>query len=260
MASVPPQESPSTVDIPARARRRRTRLYTAASILSAVAAIASLVGGVTYGLSGASEGAGPYRLTAGTVVVGLGTGTPVVCHVSNLAPGDASTGYPSGTGVADQTFAQCRYFVKYTGTDPAYLAVDVAVNNTVDNLYTGAATGLQLLVKDSNGTTYVGSAANHGGTNYTAQSGGAFGSVLANGATASDLLVSTSPQTGSPATYTDEFTIDYWMAIPSTNNNIGGNTTVTLTFHAAPADNNAPPFSCTSPGAGVSCTSGMSWS
>jgi hypothetical protein len=239
-------------------RRRVTRrLLTAASLVATFAAVASMVTGLTFALESATSPTQTSRFSVATVTVGLGTGTAVQCTIANLAPGDASSSYPSGPGVANQSFAQCRYFVKYTGTAAAYLALDVAVANSGTPLYNGSATGLQLLVQDTNGTTYVGGAPGEGGTSYTAEGGPSFATTLSSGATASDLLVSTSSQTGSPTAFTDEFTIDYWMAIPSANTNIGGTTTVTLTFHAVQAGNGALPGGCSA--AGTSCT-GLSWS
>ncbi len=226
----------------------------AASTLLSLVAASTLVTGVSFALFSASSPSQSGTFTSGSVVVGLGSGTSVQCNVSNQAPGDASTGYPSGSGVANQLSTQCTYFVTYTGSVSAWLAVDVAVADGTPSLYDGTAAGLQLLVKDGS-TTFIGSGVGAGGTSYTAQGGSTFGATLASPGTASDLLVSTSPQAG---TFTDEFTIDYHLPIPSSNANIGGSSTVTLTFHAVQAGNNALPASCTA--AGMSCATGMSWS
>jgi hypothetical protein len=240
-------------------RSSRTRALRATSILTGTAALATLASGVTYGIYTATTSAEQNAFTSGTVVVKPGTGTSVVCHVTNLAPGDASSGYPAGAGVANTGFTQCRYFVKYTGTVPAYLGLDVKVTNGGGaKLYDGTATGLQLLIKDSAGNTYVGSAAGQGGTKYTAQGGSPFTSTLASGTTVADMLVSTSAKTGSPTAFTDEFTVDYNLSSTSSNDaNIGGTTTITLTFHAVQAGNNSLPSGCTA--AGTACT-GLHWS
>ena len=231
----------------------KRRLLTAAGLVAALLGVLAFAGGITVARLSGSKTSGGLAFTSGTVVVGLGAGTAVQCNVSNLVPGDASTGYPSGTGVANQTSNQCRYFVKYTGTVHAYIALDVAITNGTTKLYDSTATGLQLLVRDTAGTTYVGASAGHGGTHYTAQGGSSFAATLGSPGSATDLLVSTSPQSG---TFTDEFTVDYNLAIPSSNTNIGGTSTATLTFHAVQSGNNALPVACTA--AAIACT-GLLW-
>jgi len=239
-------------------RSKNRRRFRTAGILGLALGVGFVLTGIAFGLFGSTTPSSANAFSAGKVVVGTGGGASVQCNVTNLAPGDASSGYPSGSGVANQSFAQCRYFVTYSGSVPAYLGLDVAVANSGGNkLYDGTSTGLQLLVQDSSGTTYIGRAAGHGGTNYTAQSGASFGTTLNSGATASDLLISTGPESGSPTAFSDEFTVDYNLPIPASDANIGGTTTVTLTFHAVQAANNPLPSGCTS--SGVSCT-GLTWS
>jgi len=233
---------------------KRRILVSLGAITTASALAATGVGG-TFARLSATKVSGSNAFTTGTVVVGLGAGTSVQCNVTDLVPGDASTGYPSGSGVANQSATQCRYFIKYSGTALAYLALDVAITNGATRLYDGSGTGLQLLVADSAGTTYVGSAAGQGGIKYTTQGGSSFGTTLSSPGTASDLLVSTSAQN---STFTDEFTVDYNLAVPSSNNNIGGSSTVTLTFHAVQRNNNTLSNQCSA--AGIACTSGLSWS
>lgn len=250
-------------------RFTRKQQLTAAGFVATLLAVMSLVTGITFGLFSTTTTGQTNTFTTGNVTVGLGSGTSVVCSVTNLAPGDSSTGYPSGSGVADQSFQQCKYFVTYTGSAPAYLAVNVAVNNPTTELYNATSSGLQLFIRDfyqgAYQTTYVGGSASTGGFEYTAQGGTSFGSTLSAGSTASDLLVSTSSYTGSGFTSTfgasgDEFTVDYNLPYnSSSNSNIGGSTTITLTFHAVQAGNNALPSACNSAGAGVSCT-GLAWS
>lgn len=237
-----------------RPSRRTVRRLGLASMLAAGGLLAVGVTAARFTATGTSSAS---AFSTGTVSVGLdNSGTAVQCNVSNLAPGDASSGYlPSGSSVANNSSQQCSYLVKYTGSVPAYLAVDVAITNGGTKLYDATATGLQLLVRDTAGATYVGSGSAQGGTKYTGQAGGSFGQTLASPGTAANLLVATSAKSNG---FTDKFTVDYNLAIPSSNTNIGGSSTVTLTFHAVQAGNNALPGTCSA--AGVSCVTGMSWS
>lgn len=236
-------------------RRRLLRLLAVGAGIASLAAVAS---GLTFGFMSATTTGVANGFVAGRVVVTPGPGTSVVCDVTNLAPGDASTGYPSGPGVEDTTFPQCAYDVEYTGTvsGGAYLGLDVKVtSSTGTKLYDGTSSGLRLLIRGSNGTTYIGSGSGEGGTSYTTQGGTSFGTTLRSTATAPDLLVGTSPHT---AGFTDEFTVDYNLPRTSSSNaNIGGETAITLTFHAVQATHNTLPSTCTA--SGVSCT-GLVWS
>jgi len=244
------RSQPSRRPRPSRTTVRRLGL------VSMLAAGGMLAVGVTAARFTATGTSSASTFTTGSVSVGLdNSGTAVQCNVSNLAPGDASTGYlPSGSSVANNSSQQCSYLVKYTGSVPAFVAVDVAVTNGGTKLYDATATGLQLLVQDTAGATYVGSASDQGGTKYTGQTGGSFGQTLGSPGTASNLLVSTNAKSNG---FTDKFTVDYNLAIPSSNTNIGGSSTVTLTFHAVQAGNNALPASCSA--AGISCVTGMGW-
>jgi hypothetical protein len=238
----------------------RKRLLTAAAVITSLLAATTLYAGVTSARLSAVRASGSTTFTAGTVKVGLGSGTSVQCAVTNLAPGEGSTGYSPGAGAT----TQCSYFVTYTGSEAAYLALDVAITNGTTKLYDSNATGLQLLIKDNAATptTYVGSSAGAGGTKYRAQGSASLATTLASPGTASNLLVSTSSFTA--ATFTTafganglKFTVDYALPIPSSNSNIGGSSTITLTFHAVQASNNTLPAACTA--AGMACTSQV-WS
>lgn len=240
----------------ARSRRcMQPATFRRLGYVSMLASVATLAVGVTSALMSATGQGKAGAFSTGSVTVGLDSGTPVQCTVADLTPGDASSAYlPASSSVANNSSQQCSYLVKYTGSVPAFLAVDVAVSNGSTKLYDASATGLQLLVRD-NASTFVGSAANAGGIKFTGQAGGAFGQTLASPGSASNLLVSTSAKSSG---FTDKFTVDYNLAIPSSNSNIGGSSTVTLTFHAVQASNNALPASCNA--AAVSCVTGMSWS
>ena len=175
--------------------------------------------------------------TAGTVTVGLGS-TSTTCNVSELAPGDSSTAY--GSGSADKV--RCTFNVEYTGSLPAYLGVDVNLLNGAKALYTGSANGLQAKIAADgvgviNGTTYNNSA-------------GVATPVVA-GTSVNNILLSTTPvNTGRTVT----FTVDYLLPLAAPNSLQGGSSTVQLTFKAVQSANQTT--SCV---AGRQCTT-IAWS
>jgi hypothetical protein len=210
----------------------RKRLTIIGGSVAAVGAAVALIGG-TFGLFSASGTSGANTFTSGTVTIGNGTPASVTCSITNMVPGDSSTGAPIG----GKTNTPCTYNVKYTGSASAWLAVDVAVSNGSVALYDGSATGLQLYLKDAS-TTYLSSTAPTAGTIYT-QEGGTSTS-LPSGTTA-NLLVSTAPATTNTAV---SYTLNYAIPIASGNSFQGGSSTVTLTFHAVQAANNPLPGDC----------------
>ncbi len=175
--------------------------------------------------------------TAGTVTVGLGS-TSTTCNVSELAPGDSSTAY--GSGSADKV--RCTFDVEYTGSLPAYLGVDVNLLNGATALYTGSANGLQAKIAADgvgviNGTTYANSA-------------GVATPVVA-GTSVDNILLSTTPvNTGETVT----FTVDYLLPLVAPNTLQGGSSSVQLTFKAVQSANQTT--SCV---AGRQCTT-IAWS
>ncbi len=212
----------------------RKRLVIAAAASTAIAAVATLTAGFTFGLFSATESSGSNSFTAGTVSVSPSSAGSVTCTISAMVPGDSSAGAPIG----DNSDTTCTYNVKYTGTASAYLGVDITVTNGTPALYDGTKNGLQLYLADSSSTTYVTSTAPLAGTTYE-QEGGTSAS-LAEGTT-SDLLVSTTPATNGTSV---DFSLDYALPIASGNTYQGGSTTVTLTFHAVQAGSNALPADC----------------
>ncbi len=221
----------------------KKRFALGAGATATVGAVATLAVGVTFGLFSASASSGANTFTAGTVTVGDGTPVSVSCNVQNMVPGDSSSGAPSGSH-AD---GPCSYNVKYTGSANAYLAVDVAVGNGPTKLYDSSATGAQLYLKDGS-STYV------NGTSFTQEVGGS--ASLPAGSSTPNLLVSTTPATTGTAV---SFSLDYAVPATAGNGYQGGNSTVTLTFHAVQAGNNPVPSDCA---AGHQCnaSSTFAWS
>jgi hypothetical protein len=175
--------------------------------------------------------------TAGTVTVGLGS-TTTNCSVTELAPGDSSSGY--GSGSLDKL--QCTFDVEYTGSLPAYLGVDVNLLNGPTALYTGNAGGLQMSIA-ADGVLVV------SGTTFENQSGVATPVVA--GSSVDNILLSTTPvNTGETVT----FTVDYLLPLAASNALQGGSASAQLTFHAVQSANQTT--SCV---AGRQCTS-IVWS
>ena len=215
-------------------KKKKKRLAIIVGSVATAAAAATLAGGVTFGLFSASGSGGANTFTGGTVTVAAGTPTSVVCTITNMVPGDSSTGAPIGA----KTNAPCTYNMKYTGSATAWLGVDVAITNGSTALYDGTATGLQLYLKDGTPTTYLTSTAPTAGTTFTAQGGTA--TSLPVGTTA-NLLVSPTPAATGAAV---SFTLNYAVPIASGNTYQGGSATVTLTFHAVQAANNPVTGAC----------------
>lgn len=208
-------------------------------VVAAIAAAGALVIGTTNALYSASESSATNTFNSGTVTVGLGS-TSTTCAISNMVPGDSSTGYGTGS----QALTQCNYKVKYTGSASAWLAVDIAVNAGSTPLYTASADGLQLLVKTSTGTTLM--------NNTTYKNPAGTDTTLAAGSSAANLLLSTSPAV---ADDTFQFNIDYLLPLLSPNTTQGGSASITITFHAVQSGNQ-PILSCV---AGRQCNT-ITWS
>jgi hypothetical protein len=230
-------------------KKKKKRLAIIAGSVATVGAAATLAGGVTFGLFSASGAGGANTFTGGTVTVGTGTPVSVNCVITNMVPGDSS----SGAAIGSKADTACTYNMKYTGSATAWMAVDVAVSNGTTPLYDGTATGLQLYLKDGTPSTYLTSTAPTAGTTFAAQGGAA--TSLPTGTTA-NLLVSTTPAAPNTAV---SFTLNYAVPIATGNAYQGGSATVTLTFHAVQAGNNPLPGACV---AGQQCnaTTTFLWS
>ena len=210
----------------------KKRLALGAGAVATVGAVATLIAGVTFGLfSATNTQTGTNSFTAGTVTQGSPATT--TCTISNMVPGDSSTGYtPAPSGQTNAQSAPCTFAVTYTGSAPAYLGVDVAVGGS--SLYDGTTNGLQLQVSD-------------GTTSYT--TGGALNGT-------SNLLVSTTPDAGSSNTV-HTLTVNYALPTAATNAKQGLSTTLTLTIHAVQSGNNNFVTGCS---AGHTCGTATNWS
>lgn len=215
------------------------KAFVGLGVVAAIAAAGALVIGTTSALYSATESSASNTFNSGTVTVGLGS-TSTTCAITNMVPGDSSTGYGTGS----QALTQCNYKVKYTGSATAWLAVDIAVNAGSTPLYTGTTDGLQLLVKTTGGTTLM--------NNTTYKNPAGTDTTLAAGSTASNMLISASPAVTDDAF---QFNIDYILPLLSPNATQGGSASVTLTFHAVQSGNQ-PLLACV---AGRQCNT-ITWS
>jgi predicted ribosomally synthesized peptide with SipW-like signal peptide len=218
-------------------KNKKRGLLLGASAVAGLAAIASLVAGGTFGLFSTSKTGTPNSFTAGKVTVSTGTGTTVKCTITNLLPGTSS----KGASLGSKTQTTCKWSVKYTGSVPADVAVNVAVANGTNALFTsGSNQGIQFYLK-AGATTLLTSTATDtytpggGGTTYL-NSGGSATALPAAGV--SNLLIANT----APANTAVTFTLDYLVPLGSTNtynNTTENSVTVTLTFHAVQSKNNA---------------------
>ncbi len=199
----------------------KKRLAIGAGALTTVAAAATLVAGVTFGLFSASAGPQSATFTAGTVQIGAPAVTS--CTIpSTIVPGDSGT---------------CTFTVTTAGTEDANVAIDVAVsgsgaatvpqaygyherNAPAAGLYDDLSTsyGLQVGLTDTTPTTYDLS-----------------GLTLAN-SSVSDLMSGAAVSPGTPFTYTLSWKLPIDGGID--NNYQGATSTFTLTVHSVQSANN----------------------
>lgn len=202
-------------------KNKNRQLYSIGGGLLALAAAGALTLGVTMSLFSASESSSASEFATGTVAVGLGDSPSVTCNVTEMSPGDSSVGFASGSKSLDT----CTYNVKYTGSLPAWLAVDVAVSSTATNLYTAGSTGLQFAVKD--GSTSIIDGINYktiGGTN----------TPITSGVAVENILLNSTPVQGPNSR---SFSIDYLLPLLAPNALQGGSSSIQLTFHAVQSAN-----------------------
>jgi hypothetical protein len=230
-------------------RSKWTRLLFAASSVATLSAAATLAAVASFGLFSTTSHDQTGQFSTGSVT--LGGAVSGSCTVSNLKPGESSTGYGSGT----ESDTPCTLTVNYTGTVSGWLGLDISIASTSAGtdpngvltggagLYDSTSNGLQLLVTDnqSSPVTYM--------------SGTTLGGSSTTGANpnATDLLVNTASfSNGQSVT----FTINYMMPTTTTNAYEGAASSITMLAHSVQASNNNSTSSCT---VGVACTS-VNWS
>jgi hypothetical protein len=209
----------------------KKRLALAAGSVTAAGAVATLVAGTTFGLFAASDPLSDSSFTAGTV--SLDNTASAVCDVSPMVPGDSSSGYsPTPDAQTDPQTDPCTFTVAYTGSAPAWVALDLT--EVATGLYDGTADGLQFQISD-------------GTVSYTTDG-------VLNG---TNLLISTSALTNGDAR---TFTVNYALPRTSGNDYQGLSAELQMTVHAVQAGNNALPVSCTTAGSPCAATGTFAWS
>ncbi len=256
----------------------KRRLAIAGATTATLGAVTTLMTGVTFGLFSASVTGGTNAFTAETV--SLTKTAETLCTLGSTTPliaSQGSTGAPTSTGVTDISRDPCTLQVTYSGTQAAYLAVDISVykpGTGTTALYDGSAHGLQLYLTDNIGTHYVfgntGTTLN--GTQFTADTtatGAPTTLPLNTGPTdfTSNMVFNATPITGSPSTVV---TLSLNYAFPndaSANNYNGGVADVIMRVHVVQSVGNT--ITCTNitpattnllPGDQCNATSPFSWS
>jgi hypothetical protein len=101
------------------------RLALAVAALGSAAAVVGTAGFALFTSAATQE---TDTFAAGTVIVGTKGFT---CDIPVLEPGDSTQGYPDGLGAQDMP--PCVYQVQYTGSLPAWVALDASIVTTPGN-------------------------------------------------------------------------------------------------------------------------------
>jgi hypothetical protein len=203
----------------------KKRLLVGASVLAGLGGAAALVAGTTFGLFSGSAPGSANSFHSGTVSLAATATATIKCTVTNMVPGDESTGYTPSA--ADNTQSPkdttCVAAFTYTGSVPAYIGVSSAASGTLPLLWEINATS----------TTQPGPFASAG---------------VINTNTATDPLYVAKATGGTTHTY--KIYVDYLL--PRTDTTQSANSaTLTLTLHAVQSGNNGTGATCH---AGSQCT------
>ncbi len=211
----------------------KKRLFLAAGTLASVGAIVALATGVTFGLFSANAPATQSSFASGTLTLG----TPVnhECTITNMVPGDESTGY-TGADVTGNTQspkdASCTFQVQYTGSVPADIGLSLTPDGT---LYDASPAGLQYQITDDLGDSFTA------------------GGVL-NGSSGDKLWVASDAGNGVGGDHTYTITVNFGLPTATGNDYQDLSATLDMTLYAVQAGNNGDPLSQTAgqPSAGIS--------
>ena len=252
----------------------RKRLLFGAGGITAVGAVATLVLGSTLGLFSTQVNSGNSTFSAATL--GLSNdGTSAPCVVTNLVPGEASTG--TGQDVP------CTFKIDNASTAPIYAAVDVFIATgkagtvgtnygsttavTPADLYGGTPTGAGLNISISDGThPFSVPATANVLANCTLASTDPFyaaSTALATPAAdtcyeVKDLLLST---TAYAALASPLSTLTTSWSLPAASDNAyeGGDALIAFNAHAVQSQNNTLPAGCTTVGVACPASGGFLW-
>jgi hypothetical protein len=256
-------------------RRWISRLGLPVTVLAAM----SVTAGVTLAVLSATTPNSSATITSGDVSFGSTANTTCVVRAGAgasgpaLLPGSASTGWAT-----PGSEPPCTLKVTYSGTNAAYLGLDVLIASRAGSVAPGApagtnatplfddsSNGLQLRISDASGATFV------NGTDFTTQGTAGAPTPLPSASCpapydistytcyqVNDLLVSTSPLTGGA---NDTFTLNYELPLSSPSSYENAAATVVLTAHAVQSVNNPLPASPSAGAcaAGAQCQVGLPW-
>lgn len=187
----------------------RKRLYFGAGIGTAVAAVAVLALGATFGLFSSQTNVGSSTFTAGTVTLSQGAAFTCTLTPSDVKPGDSGT---------------CTFNYNYAG-NPAWLAVDIAGTSTaassVPTPYGGTSAPTPVGLLD--GTTPLSLSVNTGPA-----------LTLSSHSVNNVLLSSVS----TPTTTGGSITLNWSLPVGAANDYQGASATLSLLVHAVQAKNN----------------------
>lgn len=209
--------------------------------LVTLAATAGLVGAVSFALFSSTANGQSDTFAAGTVSLGQDPES-FACNVTHMAPGDSTSSSDfAGTNGLDTA---CNYVVKYTGSLPAWIGLDVSTNSIAGSggeaLLDGNANGLQVLVTDAlgnvppGGTFGLGSIKCVGAYPTAASCSSSDPNQLLTKVGGTDTNGDNSVNNG----WSDTFTVNYGLPLASPNAYQGGSAHVILTAHAVQATNN----------------------
>jgi hypothetical protein len=134
--------------------------------VGALGTVAALVGAASFALFTSAATSQTDTFAAGTVILG-GSNTST-CNITNMEPGDSSSGASAG----NKADSPCEYTISYSGSLAAWIGLQIGVNSTAGSTYAippGSATpmggealinpagsnGLQVMLQDSaSGTTF----------------------------------------------------------------------------------------------------------
>jgi hypothetical protein len=215
--------------------RGNKRLFLAAGSIASVGAVVALAVGVTFGLFSTSQAANQSSFATGTLSVGSVVNHE--CSISNMVPGDESTGY-TGADVTGNTQspkdAACTFTVKYTGSVPADIGLALTPGGS---LYDATSHGLQYQIKDDLGDSFT--------------SGG-----VINGSAGDKLWVAKDAGNGVGGDHTYTITVNYGLPTATGNTYQNLNATLDMTLYAVQSGNNGDPTAQTA----GSPSSGINWS
>ena len=220
----------------------KKRVLLIAGSAATAGAVAALVVGATFGLFSATTPGQTNKFTAGKV--SLTQSATAKCNIKTMVPGDGTATYPATHKYRTNTNdATCTFKVKYTGSVPADLGLNVTIDG--DGLYNSTATGLQVKISSTVTTVVYMTGTTLGGS-----------ATTGNAPTATNLLVGADVPPNSTVTVT----VNYQLPEGAKNGFQTKSTTVDLMLHAVQYANNGTPVAVQACTTGKACAAITAWS